>query len=50
MEGRVSSEACGIDGGAQVGFGVGGPFGAVTVGDFALDDHLGFILPMSGKS
>ena len=27
-----------IDGCAQIGFGIGGPFGAIAVGDLALDD------------
>ena len=38
MEGVCSGQPRGIDGCAQIGFGVGGPFGAVAVGDFALDD------------
>ena len=38
MEGIASREARGVDGGAQVGFGIGGPFGLVAVGDFSLDD------------
>ena len=38
MEGIASREARGVDGGGQVGFGIGGPFGSVAVGDFSLDD------------
>ena len=38
MEGIASREARSVDGGAQVGFGIGGPFGSVAVGDFSLDD------------
>jgi hypothetical protein len=38
MERGFSVEPCGIDYGAQSGFGVGGPFGARAVCDFALDD------------
>ena len=38
MEWSASCETRSIDGGAQGGFGIGGPFGAITVGDFSLDD------------
>ena len=33
-------EAGGVDGGAHIGFSLGGPHGAVAVGDFSLD-HAG---------
>ena len=38
MEGIASREARGIDGSAEVGFGIGGPFCSVAVGDFSLDN------------
>ena len=38
MEGVCPGQSRGIDGCAQIGFGIGSPFGAVAVGDFALDD------------
>ena len=38
MEGVGTRESRGVDGGAQGGFGVCGPFGAVAGGDFSLDD------------
>ena len=38
LEGTCARQARGIDGGARAGLEVGGPFGAVAVGDFALDD------------
>lgn len=38
MEGVCVGQSCGINGCPQVGFGMGSPFGAVAVCDFALDD------------
>ena len=38
MEGICPGQPRGIDGCAQVGLGISGPFGAIAVGDFALDD------------
>ena len=37
-EGIASREARSVDSGAQVSFGIGGPFCSVAVGDFSLDD------------
>jgi hypothetical protein len=38
LEGRGASELGGIEGGANVGFGLGGPHRAIAVGDLSLDD------------
>lgn len=38
MEGIGPGQPRGIDGCAQIGFGIGSPFGAVAIGDLALDD------------
>ena len=40
VEGVGAFEACGVDGGADVGFSFGGPHGAIAVGDLSLD-HAG---------
>ena len=38
LEGTGPRQSRGIDSCAQVGFGIGGPFCSIAVGDFALDD------------
>ena len=38
MEGIRPGQSRGIDSCAQIGFGIGGPFGSIAVGDFALDN------------